>query len=52
MAVCNFIMQGEGGIGKALVAALLFQYLQKRGFTAETAAIVTCYNISQPAGFY
>ena len=32
MAVCHFIMQGKGGVGKSLVASLLFQYLQKRGF--------------------
>jgi hypothetical protein len=32
MATCHFIMQGKGGVGKSLIAAILFQYLQKRDF--------------------
>jgi hypothetical protein len=32
MAVCHFVMQGKGGVGKSLVASLLFQFFQKRGF--------------------
>jgi len=31
MGVVNFILQSKGGIGKSLVAVLLFQYLQERG---------------------
>jgi hypothetical protein len=32
MSFCHFIMQGKGGVGKSLVASLLFQYIQKRGY--------------------
>jgi hypothetical protein len=32
MAFCHFVMQGKGGVGKSLVASLLFQFFQKRGF--------------------
>jgi hypothetical protein len=32
MTSSHFVMQGKGGVGKSVVAALLFQYFQKRGF--------------------
>lgn len=30
MATAHFLMQGKGGVGKSLVASLLFQYLQRK----------------------
>jgi hypothetical protein len=37
MATVHFIMQGKGGVGKSLIASLLFQYLNKHG-----AAVFGC----------
>jgi len=31
MATIHFILQGKGGVGKSLIAALLAQYLHGRG---------------------
>lgn len=31
MTISHFIMQGKGGVGKSLVAAILYQYLAKQG---------------------
>lgn len=51
MATVHFIMQGKGGVGKSLIASLLFQYLQKHGvavFGCDTDPINTsfaCYKI-------
>jgi len=35
MATAHFLMQGKGGVGKSLVAALLYQYLYRRNLTVE-----------------
>lgn len=51
MAIAHFIMQGKGGVGKSLIASLLFQYLQEHGAAVsgcDTDPINTsfaCYKI-------
>ena len=31
MSTIHFVLQGKGGVGKSLVASLLFQYLNRQG---------------------
>ncbi|MDL2227158.1 conjugal transfer protein TraL [Deltaproteobacteria bacterium OttesenSCG-928-M10] len=35
MATIHMLLQGKGGVGKSLVASLLFQYLNEHGFTVK-----------------